>query len=374
MLQAQSSLIAELERSIASGSADRRVDTLRRITDLFMVRPDDYSDEQIEVFDDVITRLADRIEAKARAELARRLAPVNRAPVAAIRKLAFDRSIDVAEPVLRQSPRLTEEDLLSVAQSQGQDRLLAISKRSTVSEAVSYVLVTRGDQEVVRSVARNEGAKFSHAGFGKLVERSVGDDELAMSVGMRKDVPKEHFQALIAKASEAVFKKFATNNPAAAQEVNRVLFGLTGYVPGEVPSGTAKPSVPRDYVRAKAAFEALQESGKPIDAGIQEFAAGGLFEETIVAVSTLCQLPVDVVEHIFVDKQGDNDLTLLLLKAADLKWATAKVILGLRSGQGGLSPVAADVARVHFERLQLATAKRVVRFYQVRRASGEIRH
>ena len=103
VLPAQNSLIAEVESAIASGSADKRVDTLRRITDLFMVRPDDYSDDQIEVFDDVIARLAVEIEAKARAELARRLAPVNRAPVAVIRKLALDQSIEVAEPVLRQS-------------------------------------------------------------------------------------------------------------------------------------------------------------------------------------------------------------------------------------------------------------------------------
>src|SRR5260221_13419154 len=200
---------------MASGSPDKRVDALRRITDLFMVRADNYSDAQVEVFDDVISRLAERIESQARAELARRLAPVNRAPVAVIRALARDQSIEVAAPVLSQSPRLSEDDLLGFANSQGQDRLLAISKRSTVSEAVSYVLVTRGDQEVVRSVARNDGARFSHAGFGKLVERSVGDDEMAVSGGMRRDIPKEHFQALVAKASEAVCKKLAAGNPAA---------------------------------------------------------------------------------------------------------------------------------------------------------------
>src|SRR6185436_15526822 len=176
-----------------------------------------------------------------------------------------------------------EEDLLGVAQSQGQDRLLAISKRSTVSEAVSYVLVTRGDQEVVRSVAKNDGAKFSHAGFGKLVERSIGDDELAESVGMRKDIPKEHFQALVAKASEAVFRKLAANNPAAAAEVNRVLFDLTGHKAGAAPAPAIKVGA-RDYTRAKAEFDALRKSGKPLDGGILAFATGGKFEETVVAI------------------------------------------------------------------------------------------
>jgi uncharacterized protein (DUF2336 family) len=370
VLPAQNSLISEVESAIASGSADRRADALRRITDLFMVRADDYSDAQVEVFDGVISRLADRIESEARAELAKRLAPVSRAPVAVIRSLAHDPSIDVAAPVLSQSPRLTEADLLGVARSQGQDRLLAISKRATVSEAVSDVLVTRGDQQVVRSVARNEGAKLSHAGFGKLVECSVGDDELAVSVGQRKDIPKEHFQGLVAKASEAVFKKLAAIGPAAAAEVNRVLFDLTGHQAGTAPA--AAVAAPRDYARAKAAFEALQKTGKSLDIGIQGFASSGKFEETVVAVASLCHLPVDVVDRIFADRLADNDLALLLVKAADLKWPTAKAILELRRGEGGLSHAAAEMSRVHFDRLQIDTAKRVVRFYQVRRSSGQV--
>jgi uncharacterized protein (DUF2336 family) len=372
VLQAQISLISEVESAIASGSADKRVDALRKVTDLFMVRADDYSDAQVEVFDDVISRLADKIESEARAALAKRLAPVNRAPVGVIRSLARDPAIAVAAPVLTHSPRLTEQDLLSIARGESQDRLLAISKRVTVSEAVSDVLVTRGDQHVVRSVAKNDGARFSHAGFGKLIERSVGDDELAVSVGMRKDIPKEHFEALIAKASEAVFKKLAANNPAAAAEVNRVLFDLTGHKTGAAPVPAAKAPAPRDYARAKAAFEELQKSKKPVEAGVQQFAVSGKVEETVFAIATLCQLPIDTVERVFADKHGDNDLALLLFKAAEFRWPTAKAILELRRGEGGLPHTVAENARMLFEKLQTATAKRVVRFYQVRRGSDEI--
>ena len=130
-------------------------------------------------------------------------------------------------------------------------------------------------------------------------------------------------------------------------------------------------SAPRDFTGATAAFEALQKSGKSLDTGLQEFAAGGKFEEIIVAIASLCQLPLDVAEHIVGGKHADNDLALLLVKAADLKWPTAKAILELRRGEAGLTHAAAETARVHFERLQPATAKRVVRFYQVRRSSGE---
>src|SRR6185437_4228242 len=119
------------------------------------------------------------------------------------------------------------------------------------------LLVAQGDYEVLRSVARNEGARFSQTGYGRLVERSINDDDLAVSVGLRKDISKEHFRALVSRASEAVSKKLAADNPAIADEVNRVLADLTGRAVGG-------SKVARDYTRAKDSFEALRASGKPI--------------------------------------------------------------------------------------------------------------
>ena len=65
-----------------------------------------YSDDEIWTFGEVIGRLADEIEVAARAQLAGRLARFDKAPVNIIHKLAFDNSIEVAGPVLRESERL----------------------------------------------------------------------------------------------------------------------------------------------------------------------------------------------------------------------------------------------------------------------------
>jgi hypothetical protein len=173
----------------------------------------------------------------------------------------------------------------------------------------------------------------------------------------------------VSKASEAVFEKISAANPAAAIEVDRILFELTGHKVGSElpPVSTAQ----RDFTQAKANFEALQRSGKPLEPALQQLAAAGRYGEIVAAVATLSQLPVETVDHVFSEKSADNDLALLLIKAAELSWPTAKPILDLRRGEP-LTPAATDTARVHFERLQTGTAKRVVRFYQVRRASGEV--
>jgi uncharacterized protein (DUF2336 family) len=86
------------------------------------------------MFDGVISRIAEKIETKARAELAHRLAPAPNAPPMTVRKLAHNESIEVAGPILSLSSRLSDEDLLAIASGKSQDRLLAISKRSSLSE------------------------------------------------------------------------------------------------------------------------------------------------------------------------------------------------------------------------------------------------
>lgn len=349
------SLIAKLEGSFASGSPEKQLEVLRHVTDLFLIGAKGYSDEQVDLFDGVISRLADRIELRARAELATRLAPIENAPPITIRRLARDQAIEVAGPVLSQSPRLTDQDLLEVAGGNRQDRLLAISKRATLSENVSDVLVARGNREVVLSVAGNEGARFSDSGYGTLVTRSIDDDVLAACVGSRKDIPRKHFKALISKASQVVYEKLVAANPALVREVQDVLTGITG-----------QEVVPP---RADATVEELQRSGLTPDAMILQLAANGRREETIAALAGLCRTPHEMVASIIADRRGDNDMLLMLARAAGLSWPTTREIFLLRRGPTGMSQQDLDAARRSFEKLRTETAQKVIAFYNERHSA-----
>ena len=122
MATVSNSLIIELEEAVHSHSAERRVETLRRVTDLFLGEAERLSDEQIGLFDDVLGKLIHRIETKALAELSSRLAPIDNAPIDVIRRLARNDEIIVAGPVLATSARLTASDLIEVAKSKSQRR------------------------------------------------------------------------------------------------------------------------------------------------------------------------------------------------------------------------------------------------------------
>ena len=212
------SLLVELETTFADGSADRHVEICAGSPTCFMASASQYSDEQVGLFDGVIMRLAEKIETKARAELANLLAPSQYAPPATVRQLARDPSIEVAGPILSQSVRLTDDDLLAIAQDDNHGRTARTGCwrfRSAPRSArtISDVLVTRGNRDVVLSVTQNEGASFSDAGYGTLVDRSIDDEVLAICVGMRKDIPRKHFHTLISKASQVVLAKLAAANP-----------------------------------------------------------------------------------------------------------------------------------------------------------------
>jgi len=355
----QQSLITELEDAISCGSVDRRVDTLRRVCDLFETGASMYSDEQVELFDDVIGRLAASIEATARVELSNRLAPIANAPATVVKSLAADDLIEVAGPVLAQCARLDDEDLIGTARSKGQPHLLAISQRASLSEAVTDVLVTRGDREVVHSVAQNGGARFSDAAFGVLVERSAADDGLAQRVGIRADIPRRHFVNLLAKASASVQKKLVAANPHAADHIRYVV----AHIEGKLNDAQA-----RDYSAARSRVETLHRAGKLGESEVHSFAKSEKFEETAVALSLLCGLPIEAVEQALLDERPD--MVLIIAKAMGYSWATAKLMLLLRTSGRGASQHDLELALQSFDRLQVSTAQRAVRFYQSRRSIG----
>lgn len=265
-MHAQTSLIAELEDAIKGGARQRRVDTLRRITDLFLISADQFNDAQIDVFDDVLCHLIKRMEIRALSELSVRLAPVENAPSEVIRSLARNDDIVVAGPVLAQSKRLTSDDLVEIAKTKGQAHLLAISERAQLDERVTDQLLSRKDGQVAHRLAKNAGARFSDHGFASLISYAETDDSLAKKVGIRLDLPLRLLRELLLKATEAVRSWLLRNAPIDARgEIERVIAAVSNEVSREVTS-------PRDFSRAQALVMSMQRQNQLDKVSLLNFA------------------------------------------------------------------------------------------------------
>jgi uncharacterized protein (DUF2336 family) len=351
-------IMDELEAALAGGTNARRIEMLTRITDLFVGGAARFTEAQTGVFDDIMVRLVSAIEAKARAKLAHRLAPIANAPLNTIHMLAFDDDIEVAATVLSQSERLDENALLASAGSKSQQHLFAIAQRKSLSEAVTDMLVERGDREVVHSVVKNSGARFSDAGFRMLVKRSAGDDDLATVVGLRSDIPHPHFLLLLEKASSAVRARLVAENPQAGAAVGGVVAEVVGGIHSEA------RKVSPDFAAAQAEVERRNRIRRIGEAEIYQYACERKFEETAIALSLLCDTPIDVVERALLDPGAE--IVLILAKVAGLSSTTTKAILLLRAADRGMSAQDLERALSSFNRLQPDTARRVLGFFRTR--------
>jgi uncharacterized protein (DUF2336 family) len=351
------SLIPELEQVVQHGSREKRVETLQRITTLFLDGASTYKDEHVDLFDHVFGLLIDEIESKARAELSIRLAPVANAPVKLLRTLAHDDDIAIAGPVLKLAPRLPEADLVEVAKKKGQAHLHAISARRVLGEAVTDVLVGRGDRVVARRVAENRGAKISAKGFSRLVKRAAEDSDLAEKVGLRPDIPAPMFRELLTRATAVVHARLlASAAPEAKAEVGDVLNKVAKEVGARVG--------PRDYNAAQRLVLKLHQAGRMTETALAAFCSEGKYEEAVVGLAALAKVPINVVDRLMGSQRPDP--VLILCKAAGLAWPTAKGIFLVRPDGKNTSTQGLNEAFVNFNRLSASTAQRVVRFWRVR--------
>ncbi len=351
-------MIADLESAVQEGRQERRVEVLRKVTDLFVAGADQFNEEHVGLFDGVLMRLTEQVESSALAELSGRLAPVANAPNAIILNLARNDEITIAGPVLAQSTRLTDADLIDIAKTKGQMHLGAISERQRLAAAVTDILVERGDTTVVRKLSSNRGAAFSDAGFNTLATRAQSDEQLAMNLSGRVDLPPKVLQEMMAKATEEVRARLMRGAPPARRaEIQKAIDAASARVSRDA-------AAPRDFRRAESLLAEMQELGQLDESAVMKFANAGQYEEMVVGLAMLCNSKVDLIEPLVRNPAYDG--LLLACKACEVHWSTFSAILAKRFPGRPISGVELDKARTDFLKTSAATAKRVFRFWLVR--------
>jgi len=348
-------LISDLEKAVATRSVDT-ARMLRRVTDLFFLNVGNYSADQLELYDGILKVLVAAVEVSARAELARRLAPVDNAPANTIRSLALDDAIEVAEPVLAQSNALDDDILTHCITIKGQEHLLAIATRKKLSETVTDQLVTKGDIEVLRTLASNPGAAISDLGFGILVKKGTDDDWLSERVARRIDLPEHHLRELISKASEIVRQRLIADVPALREIIEDIL-------PESLPAtGNETPDLCKDYRTA----ELVVKSQPLTEARVNEFAKAQKLEEIIVSISQLSGLSTAEIDRLLM--RTWTSPVAVILKAIGFHLTTVDAIYRSRLSNGEALQSDLSQIKAEFIALRRPTAERIMRFYGARKA------
>ena len=347
--------ISDLENAIARRSTETGA-MLRQITDLFLLNAGHYSSDQVALYDDVLQRLISKVDAAARATLAQRIAASEQAPKDTIRSLALDEAIEVAEPILTKSNALDDELLVECITKHGQEHLLAIATRNSISETVSSHLIRRGDRNVLGTIVNNPGARISDTSFEVLIDKSAADEWLSEHIGRRIDIPDHHFRQLVVSASETVRQRLIGDDPRQQQIINSII------PPAQ--RGVANPKTLKDYRTAELAVK-LQE---PItEAAVNGFAEAKKLEEMTVAIAKLSGLSAPEIEGFFMGSWSSQ--VAIILKAIGFHLGTLQTIYCARLPHGAAAESDLTRTKAEFIALRRPTAERILRFYQIRKSA-----
>src|SRR6056297_33390 len=184
-------MIEEVDDILAGTDRRRRMAMLRQITNLFVDNARWLDESVIATFDAVMLRLAKDVDFRVRYAVSERLADIPRAPLKMVRELAFDDNYEVATPVLGRSEQLGDDDLIFVVETKSAMHVLAVSRRNSLSERVTDSIIARDEDDPIRALATNEGARFSDDGFARLMARSQDDPEIQDALNYRGELTPE---------------------------------------------------------------------------------------------------------------------------------------------------------------------------------------
>jgi uncharacterized protein (DUF2336 family) len=342
-------------------SREKRSALLRRITDLFFDGVSERNISENELFEEVVLRLMKDVDIKGRAELAGGICANPNVPRRVIVTLAAD-DIAVARPVLEHSPVLLSRDLVKLSGLASDAHLQAMSRRKTLSETVTDVLIERGSRLVWQLLAANAGARFTMQSFGKLLREAKHDETLQFELATRPDLPV----AVVDDLSRLLSDKL--RHTLRAMGIN-------------APETLAPALLETLHLRLSAALDERDREVREISTIIRDIACGASSLEREILPLTRADRAYDVasivselagVDHATVMKAliGQNEEPLVVLfRSLDVKWETFEAVLQLRAKrQRRIYVKSLSLARI-YQGMDRATAQRVLRFLQIRRNS-----
>jgi uncharacterized protein (DUF2336 family) len=172
--------------------------------------------------DAVLALLVKDLEKKVRQTLAEALAASPNLPARIASRLARD-DIEVARPVLEQSPVLGDEELGEIVRTHAMQYALAVAGREHLSECLSEILAETGEAEVVGRLVGNGGARISVKTLRRIADDYQGDRSVQERLIRRPALPYELVDLLVAAIGERLEWELVRDRRMSADEARQLM-------------------------------------------------------------------------------------------------------------------------------------------------------
>lgn len=346
-------------------SSERRRELLREVSDLFLEKPETYSETERSYFGDIIGHVARELEMTVRKHLAERLAEQGLAPRNLILQLAND-EVDVARPVLLKSRVLTEGDLVAIVEIKGQGHQTAVASRPAVSARVADALVAKGSDDTLVALAQNAGAELSRAAMETLVAKSEASPTLQAPLVTRRDLPPDLLNDMFFHVSSQLRAYILERNAgideedidAALRESHRVVTRDTGAVHDSLKEA-------EEFIARKAQLRELNESL------LIKLLRNKQVPEFLVGFARMVDLDIRTARRALFDRSAEA--LAVACRAARFDRTTFSTIVLLTQAGHTRTPAQTFELLSMYDKVPVDAAQRTIRFWKARRAAAEPR-
>ena len=346
-------MLDDLKQLATEREPDKRLALLRNITDLYIDQVTPPSDTEEVLFGEIVTRVLRDMPVDHRMSYSQRIAPSDRAPVSVLGRLAHDDRIEVAGPVLSQSPILPHVQLIAVARSASDDHLQAIVRRTALPASLTDILIQRGSKLVRHGVTRHPRATMTTGAIATLIGLARYDQTLGALLVDRPDLSPEAARKLAPLVSEALALQLAMN-----QARGRRL------VEPEFAHATAKRIA--DNREAEEIIAAIGTATIALGEAVTRLCAQKRIFDVALVIGKASGFQVAFVLQTLVSK--DLHHILVLLRSLDLDVSVVEALLVLRAERRCEAlNIPADLA-ARYTGIDLSEARRALRFLKMRTA------
>jgi uncharacterized protein (DUF2336 family) len=345
-------------------SSEKRRELLQQVTDLFLDDGAPLNQTELDLGVDIVARLAGQMEQEIRRNLAERLADSPNAPHRLATQLAND-EIDVARPLLERGSVLSDADLVAIVQQAGQEHLLAISGRQSVSTALSDALVERGDDRVLVSLVGNQGAELSAQAMDVVVQRSEQVEALRAPLAERKDLAPELMHQMLFWVTGAIRQKLMARGDIDESMLDGLLQSAKARFQADLQRPEDGLSAAERTVRRAARLNQLNA------AFLLGALRGGRREEFLVGFAQLAELDLRTVRRVLA--APGHEALAIACRALDFDanmFSSIALLTHAKGAQnvrsGGEFTQLIDIYRG----VPLDAARRAMRFWRIRAQSA----
>lgn len=239
--------------------------------------------------------------------------------------LKLARDVDaIAVPVLKNSPVITDEDLVEIVLAGAAEKQVAIAQRASLGEGLTEVIALYAAKPAVEACTLNEGAAFSDDAFAGLLKRFANDNEIKGALVSRNALPIHVTEKLVNMVTGELFDRLVNKHE------------LPPQLAIEIASGT----------RERATLDLVEQAGLTSDPErfVQQLHLNGRLTPSLI-MRSLCLGHIGFVEHAMAELAGvpRSKSWLMIHDAGALGLKTIFERAGLPSGMFTAFRLAVDI-------------------------------